>query len=63
MRIAEVECLRLMLHECCELLYRNGHLFPKGDREKAINILAKIKTDNRLKVISWTDDKEPREWI
>lgn len=60
MRLAELECVRRMLHECCELIYKYGHLFPKEDREKAIELLAKIKTDNRLKVSILNYDKKPR---
>lgn len=40
---AEAETRRKINLECIELLYKYGHTFPKEDRDKAIDLIAKVK--------------------
>jgi hypothetical protein len=50
---AEVECLRNLVRQCGELLFKYGWKFDENDRSKATTILASIKRAETDRVNMW----------
>lgn len=49
----EVECLRNLVKQCGELLFKYGYKFDKEDRDKSIEILVAIKRVEQDNVNMW----------